>query len=120
MISRGYPSGKRVAGQSSNVLTVSVLLGVIGLAIATSLPGGVDGGVGFLIGFLVSFVVLTVALTVSEIRVGKAKRSILKREDEVLQCPVCSSELTLTLTARKASHNESLARELDREGTKDG
>ncbi len=97
-------NSRRLEGSSSNVFTVSIFIGFIAFIIAISLPGRLDGGVAFLVGFLISFLVLTVGLILlTRSRADRVKKAASGEGDTTLQCPVCESNLTLTLT--KASHH---------------
>ncbi len=84
--------------RSSNLFTIAVLIGVASFIIATSLPDGGDGSIAFLAGFLISFLLLVSLLVVLTTHIKSTRTPPSVKENTSLQCPVCQSDLTLTLT----------------------
>jgi hypothetical protein len=93
-----HPSPSSVG--SGNILTTSVLVGIVAFFIAAFLPLHIDPWLGFFAGFIVSFVVLSSSLLVAVTRRGDSPVPVPKPDVTVwrtVACPSCNQPLVITV-----------------------
>lgn len=90
---------------SPSVLTLAIVTGMVGLAIASilNLNSALGFGIGFLVGFLFFFVRLVLLERQSRISIGKTLPIVSHEQSITIPCPHCGTVITITIT-QASSH----------------